>query len=162
MVVTKASDCTNFVISGDLITAWVGNNTIVLTLYVYKNCSSAAIEITLDDDVYDEDEEGMVITPALLNQSTSAIVDDIYYLNLRSDGSTTVYEEYCLFINCATRCQIVNYLGDNLYSNIGQLYNTLIDGETCSDDNCSKFCTIYNHIVALLAESNTPDCGNCP
>lgn len=163
MVITKASDCSNFVVSGSLITAWVSDNTIELELRVYKNCSTTSIDITLDSDTYDAGEGGMVITPALLTQTGSTILDDIYFLELESnDDGTIVTEEYCLFINCATRCQIVTYLGDNLYSNIGQLYNTLIDGETCSDDNCSKFCAIYNHIVALLAESNTPDCGNCP
>jgi hypothetical protein len=156
MTVTKASNCASFTITSDLIDAWVADNTIELTLNVYKNCAIEPIELEAGDV---DSGSTLIVTAASLDQ-TSILADDIYVLELVSvDGDTTETEVYCLFINCDTKCRIITYLADNLNSNIYHLYQVLNDGEVCTDADCANACVIFNEISRLLDDSNTLPCG---
>lgn len=156
MTVTKASNCASFTITSDLITDWVADNTIELTLNVYKNCTDTPVELEAADI---DSGSTLVVTAASLGQ-TSILEDDIYVLELVSvDGNTTTTEVYCLFINCDTKCRIITYLADNLNSNIYHLYLALTNGEVCTDADCANACVIFNEISRLLEDSNTKPCG---
>lgn len=159
MIITKAQDYSNFLVQSQLIQDWVSDDSIVVNLKIYEACSTSAITILLSDDTYDTEDEGMIITPTLLDQTTDTIADGIYRLELISDNGDEITEKYCLFIEGNIKCRIVTYLGDNLNSNIYHLYLVLLDGEACMDCNCKNLCLIYDEINRLLDITNTEPCG---
>ena len=158
MTITIGVDYENFIISSELLDAW-GENDTPATLYVYEACSDTAVEIEMSEDV-ETGSYDMLIDAALLGQSGTAIADGIYRLELVSTGDDIITEKYCLFIDNELKCNIVEYLADNLTSNIYHLYMVLANAETCVDCNCSNLCTIYDEIIRLI-DTQTDGCTTC-
>lgn len=159
MIVTLNEDYTAINITSNLIEAWIDDNTIDLVLNIYESCITTPIEITVNNDVIEDDV--LVISTSLLQQSGVTVSDGIYRLELVSnDEDDIVTEKYCLFVDVELKCKLITYISNNLTSNIYHLYLVLSNGETCVECNCNSLCTIYDEIITIL-DSDKDGCTTC-
>lgn len=166
MTVTLAEDCTQATIASDLITTYSNDfpNSDDLTLTVEYNCGDGTT-IELTDENLDLIENEYVLEPSAIGQSDS-LCDGIYNLVLTTtdDEGETTKEYYCLFVNCTIKCDILDYVANNLDSNIYGLYEILTWLTTCEkpECKCSNACLIYDKIIELINEdaaANDCKCG---
>jgi len=161
---TINSGCASIDVESDLITAYVAalpSPDHTLSLAVKVDCGDP-ITITLDGDSLDTDNNKYVLLPADLSQTTK-ISDGVLHLTLTktvtSSGDTT--KQYsCLFVDCDTKCELIEFLASNSTSNAYAYYQVLTHLNTCTDCSCTDACTIWNYLQTLLGNTTqTNDCG---
>jgi hypothetical protein len=86
-----------------------------------------------------------------------AITDGIYTVTLSDSGISNEFVTGCQFVNCETRCLIVEALAKECNPVIAILYDALVDADYCQNVTCENYCDIYEMLQSLLVEC---DCAN--
>lgn len=160
------SDCVTLRVQSTLITDWVAldgdPNQPTLTLTYTYNCGDTT-SLTVDNTTVDLINEWIDLTKDELGtEDDTTIQNGIFFFTMKSVDPVTSdisYEYYCYFVDCAIKCELVEYLAKNLDSNIYSYYQVLTHLNTCTECPCTHACTIFDFMDALLDEEITEDCG---
>lgn len=170
MTITFNSDCTEFSIYSEYLTSGAINNMDSITLKSSKNCSSVVTTVDLTE--YIESTEDNIYTNTVEEHYVDEkLCDGIYYFELEmtytiESTTTTVTETACVFINCNTKCKVVDYYAGTSSAaskrNVMDLYSVLLLGMDCDTCSCEAMCTIYNDLLyELKLSGNDTSCGSC-
>lgn len=92
---------------------------------------------------------------------TEELPDGIYRVKLAIDytNEERVVEQYCLFVDCKTKCRIIDRVAEG--SDLYRWYEVLKFGEECEDCDCSALCDIFEKLLKELNEGQDEDLCRC-
>ena len=89
-----------------------------------------------------------------------AMTDGIYTISLQDSGISNEIVSGCEFVNCDTRCQIIEALAKQCDPVIVMLYDALVDAKECNNITCENMCDLYEMLQALLSACNCTNYAN--
>ena len=159
MTVTKNADCTQIIVTDDLIATFDGTSgDETLILYVkYNDGTEVAVEILRTDvssNVY-------TLLPEKISQEAGdPFCDGIYCLRLVYDDTTNqTTARGSIFIDCAITCTIAKALiADPKRQELYNQYEAILYYQNCNDCDCDTVYNIYESLTIDL-DSDINLCG---
>lgn len=156
MNVTKAADCTTLTITSDILTDYVGGDTVTLT--VTYNCGTA-VDLVVDTDITINVDDEVVLVPSDISQTT-AFSDGVYRLVLTdSTNPTHVIETKNVYMFCEVNCDMITHYSKYKDSNIYAFHELLQQFGACDEFTYENSCLLWEEINNILEKPNTSGCG---
>lgn len=157
MNITK-TDCSSFTIQSTLIAAYVNSQSSTNPVVDFKvkikiNC---CVEKILTYSLSQVSTGIITIVPNLVTTETD-FEDGVYSVVIESKytNGSIKKDKACIFINCKTKCKVVNYSIAKKSNEAYILYERLVLAESCLDCDCEQSCLLFNQLVKLIGEFTT-------
>jgi hypothetical protein len=80
-----------------------------------------------------------------------SMADGIYQVTLSDSGISNEFVTGCEFVNCETRCLVIEALAKECDPIISIVYDALVDSRVCDNVTCQNLCDLYEMLQALLS-----------
>ena len=182
MIISKNSDCTSLNLSSDVLDLIFTNPSpyTIANITIYVNCCDCDnydIPIVYDSgsgtfeqsatDKYTYSSGVFQINPKVINASNTKFADGVYKVVVTvkddAEGTTTLSEGNCFFVDCETSCKVAKHLKDLLKTDtdteIHLLHFGLTNANNCNC-NCDEMCYLYRKLFNLLNDNDKCLCCN--
>jgi hypothetical protein len=106
-------------------------------------------EITIVGDV-------ITLTPAAFGLTGNTFTDGVYNVVLSQNN---IPESESTFVDCSVECAVVDFIADNLCSNLFSLYKALKYADECDTITYEQKCGLWEYIGRKLDYFETSPCG---
>lgn len=155
---TVTNNNQDFVITSQAITDFVaGQPTPGFTIKLVSNYNCGD-DIEKQLTIADVGGGSYTITPSFYSMS-SVLSDGVYYISIvKTPTSGTPSEEtICYFLDVNIKCDLEDYLADNLESDVFKYHMALEFVNDCSDCRCIDACVLHDELIRVI---NTT-CNDC-
>lgn len=163
MIATLNSDCSIVTLTSEALVASGVKTFTNLVLNTKLNCSATVTTVDLSSLIGSiTDSKIEVPATTFYNDLTKTVFcDGVYYFELEitydiSSPAATylVKDSACTFIDCSTKCKVLDYYIKQQDKKVYYLYYALNQGGSCDSCSCTEMCSLYTELTTLINDNS--------
>lgn len=101
------------------------------------------------------------MTPEFFGLSGSTFPDGVYYVGLVQTTTTDIItEDDSLFVNCGTTCRVIDYISQNLCSDVYVIFDALRLSDNCDVTTYQSKCDLWYYVGKELGYFTDTPCAD--